>query len=89
MKPRIDREVLARHSEGLIVTSACLAGEVAQHLMEDRWDAAREAAAWHAELFDGRYYLEVQGHDSDGQALSASRRMRSCLSDSVMGSGER
>jgi DNA polymerase III subunit alpha len=66
-KPRIDREVLARHSEGLIVTSACLAGEVAQHLMEDRWEKAREAAEWYAELFDGRYYLEVQGHDSDGQ----------------------
>jgi DNA polymerase III subunit alpha len=66
-KPRIDREVLAKHSGGLIVTSACLAGEVAQHLMEDRWDQAREAASWYAELFDGRYYLEVQGHDSDGQ----------------------
>ncbi|MBA2671664.1 MAG: DNA polymerase III subunit alpha, partial [Gemmatimonadetes bacterium] len=66
-KPRIDREVLAKHSEGLIVTSACLAGEVAQHLMEDRWEQAREAASWYAELFDGRYYLEVQGHDSPGQ----------------------
>ncbi|HET7321037.1 MAG TPA: PHP domain-containing protein, partial [Longimicrobiaceae bacterium] len=66
-KPRIDREVLARHSEGLIVSSACLAGEVAQHLMEDRWDEAREAASWYAELFQGRYYLEVQGHDSEGQ----------------------
>src|SRR5688500_13875530 len=34
-KPRIDREVLAAHSEGLIVTSACMAGEVARHLLED------------------------------------------------------
>jgi DNA polymerase III subunit alpha len=67
-KPRIDRETLARHAEGLIVTSACLAGEVAQHLMEDRWEQAKEAAAWHAELFGGRYYLEVQGHDSEGQS---------------------
>jgi DNA polymerase III subunit alpha len=67
-KPRIDREVLAAHSEGLIVTSACLAGEIARNLMEDRWDEAREAAEWHANLFDGRYYLEVQGHDSDGQS---------------------
>jgi DNA polymerase III subunit alpha len=66
-RPRIDREVLTRHAGGLIVSSACLAGEVAQHLLEDRWDAAREAAAWYAELFDGRYYLEVQGHDSPGQ----------------------
>jgi DNA polymerase III subunit alpha len=67
-KPRVDREVLAKHSEGLIVSSACLAGEVAQHLMEDRWDQAREAAAWYAEFFDGRYYLEVQAHDSEGQS---------------------
>ncbi|MBW3572952.1 MAG: DNA polymerase III subunit alpha, partial [Gemmatimonadetes bacterium] len=66
-KPRIDREVLARHGEGLIVTSACLAGEIAQHLMEDRWEQAREAVAWHQEVFGERYYLEVQGHDSQGQ----------------------
>ncbi len=66
-RPRIDREVLAQHSEGLIVTSACMAGEVARHLMADRWDAAREAATWYAELFRDRYYLEVQAHDSEGQ----------------------
>jgi DNA polymerase-3 subunit alpha len=66
-KPRIDREVLQRHGEGLIVTSACLAGEIAQHLMEDRWEQARDAVAWHQEVFRDRYYLEVQGHDSEGQ----------------------
>jgi DNA polymerase-3 subunit alpha len=66
-KPRIDREVLAKYSEGIIVTSACLAGEVAQHLMEDRWDAAKEAVAWHQENFGDRYFLEVQAHDSEGQ----------------------
>ena len=49
-RPRVDREVLARH------------------LLADDWDGAREAAAWYANLFDGRYYLEVQGHDSEGQA---------------------
>src|SRR5512132_2459600 len=37
-KPRVDRELLAKYSEGLIVSSACLAGEVAQHLMQDRMD---------------------------------------------------
>jgi DNA polymerase-3 subunit alpha len=66
-KPRIDREVLQKYGEGLIVTSACLAGEIAQHLMEDRWEQAREAVAWHQEVFRDRYYLEVQGHDSEGQ----------------------
>ncbi|HEY0931836.1 MAG TPA: DNA polymerase III subunit alpha [Gemmatimonas sp.] len=68
-KPRIDRELLAQYSEGLIVSSACLAGEVASHLMEDRLDQAREAAAWYAELFKGRYHLEVQAHTSEGQSI--------------------
>ncbi len=67
-KPRIDRELLAQYSEGLIVTSACMAGEVAGHLLDDRLDEAREAAAWYAELFQGRYYLEVQAHTSEGQS---------------------
>ena len=66
-RPRIDREVLAEYSKGLIVTSACMAGEVARHLSADRWDEAREAAAWYADVFDGRYYLEVQAHDTPGQ----------------------
>ena len=66
-KPRIDRELLAKYNEGLIVSSACMAGEVASHLLDDRWDAAREAAAWYAELFKDRYYLEVQAHTSQGQ----------------------
>jgi DNA polymerase III subunit alpha len=66
-RPRLDREVLARHADGLIVTSACMAGEVARHLTADRWDAAREAAGWYANLFAGRYYLEVQAHDTPGQ----------------------
>jgi DNA polymerase-3 subunit alpha len=66
-KPRLDREVLTRYNEGLVVSSACMAGEVPRALMADDWDAAREAAAWYAELFQDRYYLEVQGHDSEGQ----------------------
>ena len=37
-RPRVDREVLARHHEGIIVSSACMAGEVARHLMADDWD---------------------------------------------------
>ncbi len=67
-KPRVDRETLVRYNEGIIVTSACMAGEVASHLLEGRDDAAAEVAAWYAELFKGRYYLEVQAHGSDGQS---------------------
>ena len=66
-RPRIDREVLAAHSKGLIVSSACMAGEVARYLADGDRKRARETAAWYAELFQGRYYLEVQAHDSPGQ----------------------
>jgi DNA polymerase-3 subunit alpha len=67
-KPRVDREVLERHSAGLIVSSACMAGEVARSLMSGDHAMARETAAWYAEVFRDRYYLEVQGHGTPGQA---------------------
>ena len=67
-RPRVDREVLARHHEGIIVSSACMAGEVARRLVGGDRAGAREAAEWYANLFDGRYYLEVQAHDTPGQA---------------------
>jgi len=66
-KPRLDRELLARHSEGLIVSSACMAGEVAQHLLADRYAEAKEAAEWYADVFRDRYYLEVQAHEAGEQ----------------------
>jgi DNA polymerase III subunit alpha len=67
VKPRVDRELLARYNEGIIVSSACLAGEVATHLMDGRYDEAKAAATWYHEVFGDRYYLEVQAHDSNGQ----------------------
>ena len=67
-KPRVDRELLARYNEGLVVTSACMAGEVATHLLNDQYQLAADAASWYAEVFRDRYFLEVQGHDSEGQA---------------------
>ncbi len=66
-RPRIDRELLVRYGEGLVVSSACLAGEVAVHLMGGNYAAAKAAAEWYANTFPDRYYLEVQAHDSPGQ----------------------
>ena len=66
-KPRIDHEILAEHSDGIIVLSACLSGEVAKNLQLDRYDAAKEAAEFYARTFPGRYYLEVQDHGIGGQ----------------------
>src|SRR3954464_14207914 len=67
-KPRVDRELLAKYSEGLIVSSACLAGEIATKLEAGDAAGAREAASWYADVFKDRFYLEVQAHDSEGQA---------------------
>jgi DNA polymerase III subunit alpha len=59
-KPRIDKEILAELSDGLIVLSGCLSGEIARALKADRMDRARAAAAWYARTFPGRFYLELQ-----------------------------
>jgi DNA polymerase-3 subunit alpha len=67
-RPRIDRELLAAYSEGIIVSSACLAGEVATHLEAGDMEGAIAVTDWYREVFGDRYYLEVQAHDSSGQA---------------------
>lgn len=61
-KPRIDNEVLAQHAEGLICTSACLAGEIPQKLLDGNVEGAYETARWYKNLFGDRYYIEIQNH---------------------------
>lgn len=62
-RPRIDREVLETYKEGLIVLSACLAGEVQKYLSRGAYSEAREAALWHDNTFGhGNYFLELQDH---------------------------
>jgi DNA polymerase-3 subunit alpha len=62
-KPRVDRELIAQHSEGLIATSACLGGEVCTALMRGDYEGARDAAGFYRDVF-GRenYYIELQNH---------------------------
>src|SRR5437660_534944 len=60
-KPRVSKKFLAEHSQGLIGLSGCLKGEVAEYLMEDKYDAARDAAATYREIFGKEnFYLEIQ-----------------------------
>ena len=60
-KPRIDKDMLARHSEGLIGLSACLRGEVAVSLMSDRYEVARQSAHDLSDIFGkGNFFLELQ-----------------------------
>lgn len=59
-KPRIDRELLEAHSEGLVVLSGCMSSEVPELLLEGREEEARGVARWYQERFPGRYYVELQ-----------------------------
>jgi len=62
-KPRVSKAFLAKHSEGLIGFSGCLAGEVNQHLMEGKYDEAKRTAGFYEDLFGkGNYFLEIQDH---------------------------
>ena len=63
-RPRIDHDVLAAHAEGVICLSGCLAGEVAQAILRDNLNEARELIGWHRNLFGDNYYLEIQYHPS-------------------------
>ena len=63
-KPRVDLELLEQHHEGLIALSACLAGGVAQYLMDENYAGAKEYALRLAGIFgEGNFYLELQDHD--------------------------
>ena len=66
-KPRVDHEILERHSEGLIVLSGCLAGELAQATQLEDYKAAREIAEFYARVFKDRFYLELQPHPIEDQ----------------------
>jgi DNA polymerase-3 subunit alpha len=62
-KPRVSKEFLSRHTEGLIGFSGCLAGEVNQHLMAGKYDEAKRTAGMFEEMFGkGNFFLEVQDH---------------------------
>jgi len=62
-KPRIDRETLAAHADGLIVLSGCGSSELAHLILEGRTEEARQLIGWYREVFPDRYFLELQEHD--------------------------
>ncbi len=61
-KPRIDHVVLEKYSEGLIVLSGCIGGEVADAIRQGQYDKAKEYAEWYKKVFGDRYYIEIQDH---------------------------
>ncbi|MEE3135983.1 MAG: DNA polymerase III subunit alpha, partial [Candidatus Neomarinimicrobiota bacterium] len=61
-RPRVDIDLLKKHNEGIICLSGCLKGEITEKMLKDDWDGAKEAALRFAEIFENRFYLEVQNH---------------------------
>lgn len=61
-KPRIDHDLLEKHSEGVICLSGCGSGEIAYALRNDKYDEAVKLAKWYHSVFGDRFYLEMQDH---------------------------
>jgi DNA polymerase-3 subunit alpha len=85
-KPRIDKELLAAHSEGLICLSGCVSGEFSRAILrggnpEFEADQAEKIAAWFQQIFGDRYFIEIQNNGLDIQqqalegAVDVARRM--------------
>src|SRR6195256_6139341 len=66
-KPRIDKELLAQHTDGLIALSSCLGGEVASRLLEGDDAGAEQAAREYQRMFGDDYFLEIQDHGMEEQ----------------------
>ncbi|MFV0469717.1 MAG: DNA polymerase III subunit alpha [Dysgonomonas sp.] len=65
MRPRIDKELLEQYHEGLIISSACLGGEIPKKITMGDMQEAEEAVQWFKNLFGDDYYLELQRHKTN------------------------
>ncbi len=68
-KPRIDKNLLEKYSEGLIVSSACIGGEIPQYILKGDLSAAEEAIKWFKSIFKDDFYLEIQRHKTTDPSL--------------------
>jgi DNA polymerase III subunit alpha len=70
-KPRIDKKLLKQYGEGLIVSTACIGGEIPQLLINGQLKDAEAAIEWYKKIFGGDFYLEIQRHPSEIPELRA------------------
>ncbi len=73
MRPRTDHDDLEKYHEGLIVCSACIAGEVPSKILKGDIKGAEESLLWHKKLFGDDYYLELQRHEVKNPTIRANR----------------
>ncbi|MBN1575396.1 MAG: PHP domain-containing protein, partial [Chitinispirillaceae bacterium] len=70
-RPRIDMEVLRRHSAGIIATSACVAGAIPRALLDGNLERAKQLAQEYLVLFgEGNFYFELQNHGIDEEIVA-------------------
>jgi len=61
-RPRIDRKLIEKYNDGIIVLSGCIGGELSDALRQEQHDQALETAKWYKKVFGDRYYIELQDH---------------------------
>lgn len=83
-KPRIDKQLLARYSEGLIVSSSCIGGEVPSMLINGQVKDAENAIKWYKDVFGDDFYLEVQRHPSEIPEMRAEVYERELVANRLM-----
>ena len=69
-KPRIDKEALEKYHEGIICSSACLAGEIPSKILQGDMEGAKQSALWFKKLFGEDYYLEIQNNGVKEQVMA-------------------
>lgn len=74
--PRIDKEALKDHSEGILVLSGCASSEFSELILKDQETKARELAEWFAKIFPKRFYVEIQNNGLDIQKQCADGAIR-------------
>jgi DNA polymerase-3 subunit alpha len=72
--PRVDHDLLEKYSEGVIVLSACMGGEVGDAMRQGQYDQAKAIAEWYKSVFGDRYYLEIQDHGHPKNPLHSSEQ---------------
>ena len=70
-RPRIDKEVLQQYSEGLIVSTACLAGEIPRKIIDGNIKEAEESVHWFKSIFGDDFYLEIHRHKTDKEGADS------------------
>ena len=73
MRPRVDHELLEQYAEGLVVCSACLAGELPRRVAADDIPGAEEVIAWYKRVFGEDFYIELQRHKVTDPMVRANR----------------